>query len=172
MGSRRRVFTGRGANEAQSPEPARAATLRNRRSGRRGAPQHVAAATPPAIVVTLPKQITVTLRYITHPKRTTEHKAWLQRQDPNDKSAHIYGRLFVNKDRELYFAKFDGQGGVSFKCWLVNKCKECLCITKKAYRLTLKEKPTLGGQQFYQRRDGAWRVKELCLDTKSSGRRP
>lgn len=169
---RRRVFTGRRAKEAESSNCPAAVTVRSRRGGRRGT-QDIPAVTPPAAVVTAqePEQRTVTLWYVIHPKRTTERKAWTQRQDPKDKNAHLYSRLFVNKDRELYFAEFDGHGGVSMMCWLVDTQKRRMRVKEDAYRLALERKPPLGGHQFYQRCDGAWRVKDLCLDTRCSGRR-
>lgn len=134
---------------------------------RRGAHQVVNQET----VVTPLEERTVTLRYVTSQKRTTERKKWLQRQDPKNRSVHIYGRLFVNQARELYFANFDGRGGVSMICWLVDKHKQCLCIAEEAYREALRN-PKLGEHQFYQRCDGAWRAEDLRLDTQSSGRRP
>lgn len=133
---------------------------------RRAAPHQTTAPT----MTPLEERI-VTLGYVTDPKRTTQRTAWLERHDPENRNAHLYSKLFVNEARELYFVNFDGKGGVSLICWLVGKSKRCVCITENAYNKALGN-PTLGGHQFYQRCNGAWKVKDLCLDVQSSGRRP
>lgn len=77
----------------------------------------------------------------------------------------------MNEARELYFVNFDGKGGVSLICWLIDKEGHCVRITEDAYSKALGN-PALGGHWFYQRCNGAWKVKDLGLDAQSSGRRP
>lgn len=110
---------------------------------------------------------TVTLQYVSHPKRTVEREAWLVRQNPEERRTHLYGRLFVSPARELYFVEFQIEGGSEMICWLVNKHQRRLRVTEDAHRRALRN-PQLGGHQFYQRCNGAWRVEDLCLDTRSS----
>lgn len=140
--------------------------IRRRRPTRRAAP-HLTTTT----IIPLEER-TVTLAYISNPRRSIERAAWLQRQDPENRTAHLYGRLFVNEARELYFVQLDGRGVVSLICWLVDKSKRCVHITKKAYHEAQRNLVLLGGHHFYRRCNGAWRVEDLCLDLQSSSRQP
>lgn len=110
------------------------------------------------------QELTVSLAYITDPARTAERKAWLQRQLPNDRHAHIYGKLFVDSDRRLYFAGFEREVGTTKVIRVMDDDGKDLRVDRDAYRKAL-ENQRLGGHLFYQRCDGAWRVADLHLDT-------
>lgn len=115
------------------------------------------------------EEITVTLSYILEPERVTEREAWLQRQSADDRHTHIYGKLFVNSARELYFVQFDIDIGTTRIAWLVDDDQQRLRVDEDAYRTALKN-PLLDGHLFYQRCDGALRVADLHLDLQSASK--